>query len=107
MGGRTRTRPGPSPGMPLFQDQSRAAPAAAPPRTGAGYTGVPAGWMVDPSGKHEQRYWSGTAWTDHVMNDGTPGVDPLPSRAGRDGEDPSATSGGDSQPPGEHSPNPD
>jgi hypothetical protein len=56
--------------------------------------------MADPSGKHEQRYWSGTEWTDHVMDGGTPGIVPLPNRAKRD-EDPSATSGGDTQPPGE------
>lgn len=101
MGGRPRTRPGSSAGMPSFQDQSRTAPAAAPPRTGPTYTGVPAGWMADPSGKHEQRYWSGTEWTDHVMDGGTPGIEPLPNRAKRDEEDPSATSGGDAHFPGE------
>lgn len=27
-------------------------------------------WYPDPSGKHEQRYWDGNAWTDRVMNGG-------------------------------------
>ena len=30
----------------------------------------PAGWYPDPRGEAAQRYWDGTAWTDHV--DGTP-----------------------------------
>lgn len=38
---------------------------------------VAAGWMPDPSGRHAQRYWSGTAWTEHVFTDGRAGVDPL------------------------------
>jgi hypothetical protein len=46
--------------------------------------------MADPSGKHEQRYWSGTAWTDHVMDEGAPGVDPRPDRTKPGDEDPSA-----------------
>jgi hypothetical protein len=39
--------------------------------------GVAAGWMPDPSGRHEQRYWSGTAWTEHVHTNGLAGVDPV------------------------------
>jgi hypothetical protein len=46
--------------------------------------------MADPSGKHEQRYWSGTAWTDHVMDEGAPGIDSLPDRAKQGDEDPSS-----------------
>jgi hypothetical protein len=48
--------------------------------------------MTDPSGKHEQRYWSGTEWTDHVMNGGTPGVDALPARTKPRDDGPSAES---------------
>jgi uncharacterized protein YxjI len=25
-------------------------------------------WYPDPSGRHEKRYWDGSAWTDRVMN---------------------------------------
>jgi hypothetical protein len=47
---------------------------------GVTHTGISAGWMVDPSGRHERRYWSGTAWTDHVTDNGAPSIDPLPTR---------------------------
>ncbi len=32
-------------------------------------------WYPDPSGKHEQRYWDGTRWTERVMNAGTESAD--------------------------------
>jgi len=31
---------------------------------------VPAGWLADPTGRHEQRYWDGSAWTKHVFDGG-------------------------------------
>jgi hypothetical protein len=43
---------------------------------------IPAGWMADPFGHFEQRYWSGTAWTEHVTKDGVPGTDPPPGAPG-------------------------
>ena len=33
--------------------------------------------MPDPSGRYDQRYWSGDDWTEHVTKDGAPGTDPL------------------------------
>lgn len=27
---------------------------------------VPPGWFPDPQGSGRQRWWSGTAWTDHI-----------------------------------------
>src|SRR4051794_12466802 len=33
-------------------------------------------WAPDPSGRHELRYWSGSAWTHYVHDDGNPGIDP-------------------------------
>ncbi len=30
----------------------------------------PAGWYDDPSGRWEQRWWDGTAWTNHVQRGG-------------------------------------
>ena len=93
MGGSMRTRPGPPSGM-SFQSQPDPASPPARPRTGPTYTGVPAGWMADPSGKHDERYWSGTEWTEHVMNDGTPAIDPLPNRAAPRGGGPSGPSDG-------------
>jgi hypothetical protein len=33
------------------------------------------GWYVDPSRRHEGRYWDGTSWTVAVLDDGIQGVD--------------------------------
>jgi Protein of unknown function (DUF2510) len=94
MGGGMRSRPGPPPGMSLFQNEPSPSTPPARPRTGPTYTGIPAGWMADPSGKHDERYWSGTEWTEHVMNDGTPAIDPLPNRPAPGSEGPSGPSDG-------------
>ena len=55
-----------------------------------------AGWLTDPGGTHELRYWDGAAWTDHVSDQGVAGVDPptapLPAPAGA--EAPVAAGGG-------------
>ena len=39
-------------------------------------------WYPDPVQRHELRYWDGTAWTDHVSNQGVTGTDPLDADAG-------------------------
>jgi hypothetical protein len=36
-----------------------------------------ASWLADPTGAHELRYWNGSAWTEHVSDQGTTGQDPL------------------------------
>ena len=36
-----------------------------------------AGWRNDPYGRFQQRYFNGTAWTEHVATGGTQQVDPL------------------------------
>ncbi|QXC63499.1 DUF2510 domain-containing protein [Aquihabitans sp. G128] len=38
---------------------------------------APGGWHPDPAGRHEQRYYDGTAWTDHVVDGGVQSTDPL------------------------------
>lgn len=48
------------------------------PTQGAAYAVAP-GWHPDPYRRHQARYWSGSSWTDHVMNNGCPGLDPLPT----------------------------
>jgi hypothetical protein len=35
----------------------------------------PAGWAVDPTGRHQLRWWDGTAWTSAVHDDGVQGTD--------------------------------
>jgi uncharacterized protein YxjI len=37
----------------------------------------PASWHPDPTGRHELRYWDGTAWTDHVSDRGITATDPV------------------------------
>jgi Domain of unknown function (DUF4328)/Protein of unknown function (DUF2510) len=34
------------------------------------------GWRPDPYRRHELRYFDGTSWSEHVLDQGTPGVDP-------------------------------
>ena len=48
------------------------------------FTGIAPGWLTDPSGRHEQRYWSGSEWTEHVTDGGVPGIDPPPGNTGRE-----------------------
>ena len=36
----------------------------------------PAAWLADPGGRHELRYWDGSAWTPHVSDHGVTSVDP-------------------------------
>ena len=36
-----------------------------------------ASWLPDPGGTHELRYWDGTAWTEHVSDQGMTGVEPV------------------------------
>ncbi len=38
---------------------------------------VAANWYPDPQGRAELRYWDGTAWTDHISNQGVQGTDPV------------------------------
>lgn len=35
------------------------------------------GWHPDPYGRHRQRWWDGTRWTEHVFDDAA-GIDPPP-----------------------------
>jgi len=37
----------------------------------------PFGWYEDPAGRHEQRYWDGRLWSEHVKDDGVRSIDPL------------------------------
>jgi len=60
------------------------APGSSVPSRGKGgttFTGIAAGWLADPFAKHDQRYWSGTQWTEHVADGGVPGTDPPPHGA--------------------------
>ena len=41
-----------------------------------GPTTITPGWFPDPLGRHEQRYWDGQQWTEHVVSHGRQSVDP-------------------------------
>jgi len=60
--------PPPAPGAPL-------PPPPGPRSVEPAHTGVDAGWLPDPSGRHQERYWSGTTWTEHVRDAGVPDSD--------------------------------
>ncbi len=37
----------------------------------------PGEWRPDPTGRHQHRYWDGSAWTAYVADDGQASEDPL------------------------------
>jgi len=43
----------------------------------ATHGGAPAGWLPDPTGRHQMRYWDAARWTDHVSDNGVTAVDPV------------------------------
>ncbi len=53
-------------------------PGTGPSASGATFGGTAPGWFRDPFVRHEQRFWSGTAWTEHVRDQGAAGTDPPP-----------------------------
>jgi hypothetical protein len=36
----------------------------------------PPGWLYDPAGRHDLRYWDGSGWTEHVIDAGERTTDP-------------------------------
>jgi hypothetical protein len=55
--------------QPLLAQQQLSSATPAPPQQGH--------WAPDPHGRFEQRYWDGTAWTEHVISGGTQSTDPV------------------------------
>jgi hypothetical protein len=89
-------RYGGNPGNPMskssFTNTDHRAPGGgtlAPPHQvdSSRKVGTAAGWFRDPFFKHEQRYFSGTAWTEHVTDGNVPGIDPPPERSTPDARD--------------------
>jgi hypothetical protein len=62
-----------------------ASPGAAANPSSAPGVAAP-GWMPDPSGKFQERYWSGLAWTGQVRTGGVVSDDPVPPAPGGDGD---------------------
>ena len=70
-----------------FDGQDRTGPPTGPTHgsatsESATAAGTAPGWFADPFFKHEQRYWSGAEWTEHVSDNGAPGTDPPPPDPG-------------------------
>jgi len=111
---RRGTPPGrPGPGRPWASGPGSASHFATPSTQEAKQAvpeasgqGIAAGWFADPSGRYEQRYWSGTEWTDHVTKGGVPSIDPPPGRreASPGGKEPDQPQSGGA--PGEATPDP-
>jgi hypothetical protein len=59
--------------MPLTMSRQPPVTPQAPTVPGPGG----AGWHHDPSLRHQYRYFDGTRWTEHVNDQGRPGVDPI------------------------------
>ncbi|HNJ97043.1 MAG TPA: phospholipid scramblase-related protein [Ilumatobacteraceae bacterium] len=63
---------------------------------------TPANWYPDPTKRHQMRYWNGTAWTDHVSDNGIQGNDPVqggtPAQSGLDRVDNALTIGNEGDP---------
>lgn len=51
----------------------------------------PAAWHPDPSRRHEQRYWDGVQWTEHVATNGVQALDAHGQAMANNGEVQSAT----------------
>jgi hypothetical protein len=61
-------------------EQSLPAPAAAtrrpePLAPSPNAVVVSAGWIADPMGRHQHRYWDGTVWTHYVADNGVQSTD--------------------------------
>ena len=60
-------------GIPFHDDVPQMTQAVAAPQVSTPVPpppGTPAGWLADPSGRHEHRYWDGSRWTEHVTTAG-------------------------------------
>jgi hypothetical protein len=75
-----RALPGPRYASPTPRATGASAGTAGAPA--AATTGPPPGWYADPSGRHQFREWTGSAWTDHVFDEGFGRHDPLPPYPG-------------------------
>ncbi len=64
----------PAAGQPQVGVPQQAMPQQAMPQQAAAPAG---GWHPDPSGRHQYRYWDGTAWSAQVSDGGVVSTDPL------------------------------
>ncbi len=68
--------PPPAP-IPQAAPVPHAAAAPAPQASQAAPAAAPGAWHPDPTGRHQQRYWDGARWSEHVSDDGHTSTDPV------------------------------
>lgn len=51
------------------------------------------GWLPDPTGRHEYRYWDGARWSDDVSDGGNTSVDPIAAATSQATQQPTAPGG--------------
>ena len=61
---------------PVAQPAAQPAAAVPPPPPPDDANPTTAGWYRDQTGRHEYRYWNGSAWTDDVSDHGQTSKDP-------------------------------
>jgi hypothetical protein len=59
------------------EQQQATAPAPMSPQAALPGSLPPPGWYIDPRGRFDWRYWSGSAWTEWVSTDGETSLDPV------------------------------
>jgi len=63
---------------PVVSEPAVAAPVVPEPTPISVIEAAPvAAWYPDPLGRHDARYWDGSAWTDRVADHGVEGGDPM------------------------------
>lgn len=75
---------------PVVEEPAPERPAVDAP---ASQPAPPANWYADPMGRHQYRYWNGTAWTENVADNGAGSLDPLAAPAAPVATRPAAQSG--------------
>ncbi len=64
-------------GVPVDSDPTvPIEPVTSEPEPEPAASDIPAGWHPDPHGRHEMRWWDGSAWTANVSNGGDVTTDP-------------------------------
>lgn len=61
----------------LVRTSKPAQPHLPPPPQSAAPAPTASGWVPDPTGQADQRYFDGHSWTDHVTRNGTQTTQPF------------------------------
>jgi hypothetical protein len=70
------TAPATTTSSPTASSATATSASTIQPLASTGATAAPAAWHPDPYRRFEQRYWDGSAWTEHVVSGGRRTIDP-------------------------------